>query len=136
KRLSGWILKECRPAKSQLESMKSQWNMNLSFYKGDQYVDRIDNILVNIPEPESNDRLVVNWIRDHVRTEVARLTSVEPTAEVVPATSETSDIESAKAGESLLVSSFERLDIQRKIRSAAWWASVTGVGYLKVRWNK
>lgn len=136
KRLTDWILKEYRTAKSQLDSMKSQWNMNLSFYKGDQYVDRIENRLVNIPAPKSKVRLVVNRIRPHVRTEVARLTSVEPTAEVVPATSETSDIEAAKAAQSLLLSTFDRLDIQRKVRSAAWWASVTGVGYLKVRWNK
>lgn len=134
-RLVSWILKEYSKAHDQLTPLKAQWNLNLSMYKGDQYVDKIDNRVVGVPAPKSKVRLVVNRIRPHVRTEVARLTSTEPTAEVVPASSETSDIEAARAGESLLVSSFERLDIQRKLRSAAWWASITGVGYLKCRWN-
>lgn len=134
-RLVSWIQKEYSKATDQLTPLKAQWNLNLSMYKGDQYVDKIDNRVVGVPAPKSKVRLVVNRIRPHVRTEVARLTSTEPTAEVVPASSETSDIEAARAGESLLVSSFERLDIQRKLRSAAWWASITGVGYLKCRWN-
>ena len=134
-RLVAWILKEHSKATDQLTPLKAQWNLNLSMYKGDQYVDKIDNRVVGVPAPKSKVRLVVNRIRPHVRTEVARLTSTEPTAEVVPASSETSDVEAARAGESLLVSSFERLDVQRKLRSAAWWASITGVGYLKCRWN-
>ena len=135
-RLVKWILAEYQKADDQLTSIKSTWNLNLSFYKGDQYVDKIDNRIVGVPAPKSKVRLVVNRIRPLVRTEVARLTSIEPTAEVIPASSETSDVEAARAGESILVSTFERLDMQKKLRSAAWWASITGVGFIKVRWNR
>lgn len=135
-KLVSWIKKEYVKADDQLTPLKADWNLNLSFYKGDQYVDKMDNKVITIPAPKSKVRLVVNRIRPHVRTEVARLTSTEPTAEVIPASSETSDVEAARAGQSLLTSVFERLDIQRKLRSACWWASITGVGYIKVRWNK
>lgn len=135
-KLVAWVKREYMKAHDQLTPMKCQWNINLSFYKGDQYVDKIDNMVVTVPAPKSKVRLVVNRIRPHIRTEVARLTSVEPTAEVVPASSETSDVEASRAAQSLLVYAFDHLDMQKKLRSACWWASNTGVGYLKIRWNK
>lgn len=133
--LVNWVRTQYGKCRDDMQSQKTVWNLNLSMYKGDQYVDRIGNNVVPVPAPKSKPRIVVNRIRPHVRTEVARLTSMEPTAEVVPASSETSDVEAARAAETLWVSCVERLNIQRKLRDAIWWASVTGIGYLKLRWN-
>ena len=91
-KLVKWVKDNYAKCRDQLGEIKAQWNLNLSFYRGDQYVDKIKTssgqfAVVPIPAPRSKPRLVVNRIKPMVRTEIARLTSTDPTAEVVPATS-------------------------------------------------
>jgi hypothetical protein len=134
--LGRWLKNEYGKCKSQMDPIKRQWYLNLSFYKGDQYVDFIGGRIINIPMPSSRAKLVINRIKPVVRTEVSRLTSQEPTVEVVPASNEEKDVMAAAAAEAVVNSCRERLGLQRILRQAAWWCSVTGVGYIKTYWDK
>lgn len=134
--IGAWVKKEYTKCKSQMDPIKRQWYMNMSFYKGDQYVDYINGQLIKIPAPSSKARLVVNRIKPVVRTEVSRMTSQEPTAEVVPASNDEGDILAAEAAEAVFQSVRTRLNLQRILREAAWWCSVTGIGYIKTHWDK
>lgn len=122
--------------KNQMDPIKRQWYLNMAFYKGDQYVDFIGGRIINIPMPSNRAKLVVNRIKPVVRTEVARLTSQEPSAEVVPASNEETDVMAAQAAEAVFNSCRTRLNLQGILRQAAWWCSVTGVGYIKTYWDK
>lgn len=131
-----WVKEQYKKCKSQMEPIKRQWYLNMSFYKGDQYVDFVNGQLIKIPAPSSKARVVVNRIKPVVRTEVSRMTSQEPTAEVVPASNEEEDILAAEAAEAVFQSVRTRLNMQRILRESAWWCSVTGVGFVKVHWDK
>lgn len=131
-----WVKDQYKKCKSQMDPIKRQWYMNMSFYKGDQYVDFINGQLVKIPAHSGKARVVVNRIKPVVRTEVSRWTSQEPTAEVVPASNEEEDILAAEAAEAVFQSVRTRLNMQRVLREAAWWCSVTGVGFIKTHWDK
>lgn len=131
-----WVKDQYKKCKSQMDPIKRQWYLNLSFYKGDQYVDFVNGAIIKIPSPSGKARLVVNRIKPVVRTEVSRMTSQEPTAEVVPASNEQEDILAAEAAEAVFESVRTRLNLQRILRESAWWCSVTGVGFLKVHWDK
>ena len=133
--LSRWAKKEYERCKQERSQAELQWNLNLSFFKGDQYVDIINNTLVKIPAPASKVRLVINRIRPMVRTEIARLTSQEPTAEVVPATSDEDDKLKAKAAESVFLHLQETLNLRAIIRQAALWSSICGLSYIKTIWD-
>lgn len=131
-----WIREQYSKCKTQMEPIKRQWYINLSFHKGDQYVDMIDGRVVKIPGPRNKVRLVVNRIKPVVRTEVSRMTSQEATIEVVPASNEQADVLAAQAAQAVALSLRERLELQKILRQACWWASVTGVGYVKTYWDK
>lgn len=134
--IAKWLKQQYGKCKQQLEPFKRQWYLNLAFYKGDQYVDYIDGRLINIPMPSQRAKLVINRIKPVVRTEVSRLTSQEPSAEVVPASNEEQDVMAAQAAEAVYNSLRERLNLQSVLRQAAWWCSVTGIGYIKTYWDK
>ncbi len=131
-----WVKDQYKKCKSQMDPIKRQWYLNMSFYKGDQYVDFINGQLIKIPTHSGKARVVVNRIKPVVRTEVSRMTSQEPTAEVVPASNEEEDILAAEAAEAVFQSVRARLNMQRVLREACWWASVTGVGFVKTHWDK
>ena len=131
-----WVKDSYGKCKGQFEPIKRQWYLNLSFYKGDQYVDMIDGRIIKIPSPRNKVRQVVNRIKPVVRTEVSRLTSQEATVEVVPASSEQEDVLAAQAAQAVFISLRERLELQKVLRQAAWWCSITGIGYIKTYWDK
>lgn len=131
-----WVTDQYKKCKSQMDPIKRQWYLNLSFYKGDQYVDFVNGQLIKIPTHSGKARVVVNRIKPVVRTEVSRMTSQEPTAEVVPASNEEEDILAAEAAEAVFQSVRTRLNMQRVLREAAWWCSVTGIGFIKTHWDK
>lgn len=131
-----WVKQSYGKCKGQFEPIKRQWYLNLSFFKGDQYVDMIDGRIIKIPSPRNKVRQVVNRIKPVVRTEVSRMTSQEATVEVVPASSEQGDILAAQAAQAVFISLRELLKLQAILRQAAWWSSVTGTGYIKTYWDK
>lgn len=133
--ISGWVRKEYAKCKSQLDPIKRQWYMNMAFYKGDQYVDFVDEMLIKIPAPEKRTRIVINRIKPVVRTEVSRMTSQKPSASVVPASNEARDVEAAKAAEAVFESLRQRLHLVKTLREAAWWCSVTGTAFIKTYWD-
>lgn len=133
--ISNWLREQYRKCKAQVDPIKRQWYMNMAFYKGDQYVDFVDNQLIQVPMPERKTRVVVNRIKPVVRTEVSRMTSQKPSCSVVPATNESQDMESAKAAEAVFESTRQRLHLEKEIRKAAWWCSVTGNAFIKTYWD-
>lgn len=131
-----WVKDSYAKCKGQMEPIKRQWYLNLSFHKGDQYVDMIDGRIIKVPAPRNKVRIVVNRIKPVVRTEVSRMTSQEATVEVVPASNEQEDILASQAAQAVVIALRERLQLQRVLRQACWWTSVTGIGYIKCYWDK
>lgn len=133
--LVAWAKKEYDAMKGAIEPLRQQWYLNHAFYSGRQYTEIVGGKCMNIPEQKSKVRVIANRIEPVVRTELARMTSSDPTAEVVPASNEVGDIEAAKAAESLFTYVRESKRLKKKLASAAFWTSVAGHGYLKTYWD-
>lgn len=136
KEIVGDIRKWYQKCKDQLDPLKRQWYLNLSFYKGDQYVDFIQGRIVQIPGPRNKVRLTINRILPVVRTEMSRMTSQEVNAEVIPATTDDDDILRAESAQSVWTSARRAGNLKDAQAEAAYWVSTCGTGFIKTWWDK
>ena len=133
----------CRTIRQQLER---QWYLNLAFYAGKQNVQLVpvsnnsgSGVGVRLyipPAPYFRSRPVVNRIRPIIRTEISRLTSQKPSATVVPATSEDTDLSAAQACEQIWDSVYRSQKIHNKFRQTMLWTLTTGTGFIKTYWDQ
>lgn len=135
KKMAKWVRDKYEKCKSDRTGIANQWYINLAFYKGDQYVQQIRGKLINTPEIPNRVRLKINKIRPAMRVQVSRMTSQKPTATVVPSSSEDDDILAAESGESVWEHLSESEEYNKHLVNACWWASNTGVGYVKTEWD-
>jgi hypothetical protein len=135
KKLVAWVIGEHQNMRESRARQKLIWDLNLAFYFGNQYLELtpLQGGRLTLPKaPPYRVRLVVNRVKPVVRTEVARLTSQKPSASVVPASSEDSDLAAAYAAEQLWESISLYNKLHRIYRQAAFWQSVCGNGFIKV----
>lgn len=140
KSIISWVLNQYESAKSARARTRRQWLLNYSFYRGEQNLD----LAHNIPNQQLNGRIrrtdqkahrAINRIRPMVRTELAKLTSQKPSAQVIPASNEDEDLFAAQAGEQTWEALYDRLRVAFHFSRAAFWTSVAGNGFLKVSWD-
>lgn len=144
KNLVSWIKSQYEKAKQSRQAVERQWYLNMAMYEGRQYVSFLPahlgassggGRLVEPPVLPHHTRSVTNRIRPIVRTELARLTSNKPNASVVPASSEDEDIFAAQAAEQVWESYYATKKVGAHFRNAAFWISITGVGFIKTWWD-
>lgn len=140
KKLVSWIKKEYGKCKSDRLFVERQWDMNLEMYGGRQWLEVVGTgsnaQLKTPPAPRHRVRATVNLIRPLIRTEIARQSSQQPTAFVIPSSSNETAISAANGGEAVWRSITERKDFQQRIMGdAAFWNSITGNAFIKEVWN-
>lgn len=135
KKISEWIRRQYKACKLDATTVRNQWYLNLGFYKGDQYVTISNGRLLKAPNVPGRVRMVINRTRSVVRTELSRMTSQQAQISVVPASSEDEDIIAAEAGEQIWEHHVSRHKIPTAFKQAAFWASITGIGYVKTMWD-
>lgn len=140
--LVAWLEGEFTKAKQARAKDERQWFTNLAMYFGKQNIQIISTPgsvqtfkLITPPAPYYRARPVINRIRPLIRTEVSKLTSQKPSAFVVPSSSEDRDLYAANAGEQIWDSIYHQKNLQKVLRRAVWWASVTGNGFIKSYWD-
>lgn len=147
KELAAWIKEKFHRCTSLRFKEERQWNLNLAFYNGNQWVEMLPmNSAVNagqlsMPKAltagnKSRERQTINRIKPIIRTEMAKFISNRPGASVIPATDEDEDILAAKAGEKVWESTSNRRLLQEEFIDAVFWMCVTGNGFVKTTWNK
>lgn len=133
--LVNWVKSEYEKCKNQTTGIRNQWYMNLAFYKGDQYVAQMAGSVMKTRAPSRRVRLVINRVRPMIRTELAKMTGQDPTAEVIPASTDDEDLLAAEVAQSV----FENVSIEQKLKErymkTAFWQSNLGIGYIKTYWN-
>ena len=127
---------KCRNARSQFER---QWYLNLAFCAGKQYVAPMSiagDFRLTVPKsPPWRVRLVINKVRQAVRTECSKLTTSKPIPTVMPATNEDEDFSAAAVGEQILKTKFATAQFEHTYRSWVWWGVVCGTSFLKMYWD-
>lgn len=147
KELAGWIKEKFTRCSTLRFKEERQWNLNLAFYNGNQWVEMLPmNAPMNagqlsMPKAitaggKSRERQTINRIKPIIRTEMAKFISNRPGASVIPATDEDEDILAAKAGEKVWESTSNRRLLQDEFIDAVFWMCVTGNGFIKTTWNE
>jgi hypothetical protein len=132
----------CRTVRQQIER---QWYINLAFYIGKQNVAVIPissassaatGVRLYIPPaPYYRARPVINRIRPIIRTELSKLTAQKPTATIVPATSEETDLAAAQAGEQIWDSVYREKKVKSIFSQTMLWTLTCGTGFMKTYWD-
>lgn len=125
---------DCRTRRYPFER---QWYTNLAFYSGKQWVQwqggAVNELsrLVEPAAPRWRVRMVINKIKPIIRGELAKIIQEEPSFYVIPKTTEEEDILAARAGENVGEHLYRTLELSKEKRKAAWWALLTGNGFIK-----
>jgi len=143
-KIVSWAKSNFYAAKADRANVERTWYMNMCFYRGKQnvayrqqvsMVTGVGGQLYIPPAPYWRSRPVINRIKPIIRSELARLTSQKPTANVVPATSDDRDMFAAQAGEQIWDSIFRDKKVAAVVRRALWWNQVCGNAYIKNGWD-
>lgn len=116
-----------------------KWYISRAFYKDEQYVfwNKAVGGLARHPETDTRRvRLVDNQIKPRVRKQQAKLLRLRPRAEVLPNTTERSDIDAAELGTDLLKHLHRTLKADKIARHIANWITTTGNAFVVDYWDK
>lgn len=139
--LTDWVLTSFSKARTDRSKKQSQWQMNLAFYLGKQWLQQgknsmgITGQLVPQRVPYYRGKKTINRVRSFVRQEQSKFISQQPIAAVVPATAEDEDMRSAFAAEQAWQSVSSSQKLSYHFERAAWWMVITGVGFIKTYWD-
>lgn len=119
------------------KSYEAGWKLNSNFYGSNQYVCiNAMNDLVTIPKEFFwQERQVFNHIEPIVESRLAKLISIRPEMEVLPASSDENDIKTASLSRDILKSVYEKLNLSSVISKATVWSEITGTSFYKITWN-
>lgn len=139
-----WVNKLYDGMKQDRVQTQYQWELNLSFYFGNQNIvgktvptpSGSSRRLLVPPAPYWRARPVINKIRPLIRQELSKTTSQKPTATIIPASSDDADIFAAQAGEQIWESIYRRKKIKAILRRAMFWTLNCGNGFIKSWWDE
>lgn len=134
--LVNFVKQEYGKCKGAMTGTRNQWYLNLSFFKGDQYVSILSNSVIKTRAPMKTIRLVINRVRPMVRTELSKMTSQDPTSEVLPSSTDDEDLLAAEVGNSVWETLKREGKLKQKYLDTAFWQSTCGIGYIKTYWDK
>lgn len=113
------------------------WQINMNFLMGNQYC----NIGYGGQLEDSDrqyfwqEREVYNHIAPIYDIRFAKLSRIKPDINVIPATNDERDKQTAKVSKKIYKSLKNKLEIESKVNQAIKWSEVCGTVFYKVGWN-
>jgi hypothetical protein len=131
------VLKDFSKRQEERKNMELSWQLNMNFLLGNQYC-YIDSGSVVDDEKSYfwEQKEVYNHIAPTIEDRLAKLTRVRPKLSVIPFSSSTKDINSAKISKCILDSVSHRLSLSSIINDATTWSEVCGTVFYKITWDK
>ena len=140
--LFNWLDTEYKKCKHARQSIEKTWYTNLAFYHGNQWARTYNSSYsdngykMDVPKvPPWRVRIVINKIRNFVRTEMASMMGNRPTFTVAPATDTDEDQQKAKAAQQIVESAYYTKEFLKTEQEVVFWTSVTGNGFFKTYWD-
>lgn len=137
--LAAWVRQQYEMAKTARQPKQREWMLNYAFYRSKQNLSTLgpDAGLLAGRLAKSNSKFIrtINRVKPAVRAEIAALVAEKPSATVVPASSEDSDLFAAIAGEQVYEAIYRRSKTHHIYMTAAMWQVVAGVGFIKDFWD-
>ena len=130
-------LAEFEKRREQRLPYERQWELNLAFASGKQYVDvnSHGNIVEDGKRFYWQARGVYNHIATLIETRLAKLLRVNPVLSVRPASGDDGEINNAKLAEKIISDTFTKQNFVNTVRTVTEWAEYCGTGFYKVVWN-
>ena len=131
------VMADYEARREQRRSLEAQWQLNINYMMGNQYSYIASNQSIREDEKEYfwQEKEVFNHIAPIVETRISKISNNVPNVTVVPASTDESDIESAKLSKEILKSVSNRLNLTDIEKSATTWSEICGTAFYKVMWN-
>lgn len=119
------------------KSFDTIWQINMNFLMGNQYC----NVGYNGEVEEADrqyfwqEREVFNHIAPIFDIRFAKLSKIKPEINIIPATNDECDKETAKVSKKIYNAIKNKLNIDGKINQAIKWSEVCGTVFYKIGWN-
>ncbi|MDY6367652.1 MAG: hypothetical protein SPL13_03940 [Clostridia bacterium] len=122
---------------SERKSLERQWELNLNFLRGNQYlsVSRRGELVYDDKEFFWQNRGVFNHIAPIMESRLAKLARVTPTVYVRPLTDDDDDVKSAQIAEKLISETFKNCSFEDRVKETTSWSEICGTGFYKIIWN-
>lgn len=136
--IRNWCNEQWTKVKGARGQQETQWYNNIIAYGKNErlQVQKQPNGHPRaIQKPGGDNKIWINRIRPYVRTEVARFTSNEPTATIVPATDDETDIFHAQQASEVWSNQYKYRGVRKAFIKAAFNMSVFGNGFIKTWWD-
>ena len=131
------VIEDFKKRAEERKSFDLIWQINMNFLMGNQYC----NIGYGGQLEEADrqyfwqEREVYNHIAPIFDIRFAKLSRIKPDINVIPATSDERDKQSAKVSKKIYKSLKNKLEIENKINQGIKWSEVCGTVFYKVVWS-
>ena len=122
--------------------LERAWKINLSFYKGKQYVfynkrtRRIESLATEDGDkPRYRVRIVANQIAPNSMGLLARLTKSKPQFFATPTSAGYENQKATQVAENLLEHWWDKFSLSEKREEAMLWSIICGNGFWKISWD-
>ena len=114
--------------------LEAQWQLNINFMMGNQYSYIASNQSIKEDEKQYfwQEKEVFNHIAPIVEIRISKICSNTPAVTVIPASSDESDVESAKLSKEILNSVSNRLNLLDIEKTATTWSEICGTSFYKL----
>lgn len=136
------LVKRVDELERQRELMARQWKLNLSFYKGKQYVfyNRKSRRLESLPtddgdKPRYRVRLVSNQIAPNTQSLLSRLVKSKPQFFATPGQASYEAQKATEIAENLLDYWWDAFSLTERREEAMMWSIIAGNGFWKITWD-
>jgi len=130
--------KRVKEQESLLQDFHRQWFVNIAMRRGCQYVQaKPYSGITLMPPPESDDtvRVIINKMLGIHQTRTAQITKDMPMPEVIPASGQEEDKDTARKGTKLLSWLWREERIEEKLLNGVSWSVDTGDSFIYVYWD-
>ena len=121
----------------QRKSFDSQWQLNMNFYMGNQFVELGYGGAVRELDKQYfwQEREVFNHIAPIIDVRLSKLSKIKPKMHIMPATDDEHDVYTAKVGKKILDVVESKMNMRAKINQATKWSEICGTSFYKISWN-
>lgn len=114
-----------------------EWFRNISWYIGHQNLiwSDVQKSMVEPNAPHWRVRLVINRIQPVIRILAAKLFRGAPEWDVIPATTDSADLQIAQVANQVLQANWYNMEMPEKMYEAIHWMLTTGNAFIRQNWN-
>ena len=131
------VLDDFKHRQNERKSFEAVWQLSMNFLMGNQYCSIANNSEVEEYEKQYfwQEREVYNHIAPTLDIRLAKLQKVRPIMSIVPASTDDSDLKTAKLCKKILNAIYNQKEVSSLIANATKWSEVCGTSFYKVIWN-